>query len=198
MRAIFRRPADAAQRRREVFAVDVLHRQEQPSVALADVVDATDVRMRHLSRDADFFMETGEPHGVVRECGADELERHRLGEPEIVGTVDLAHAAAPEQRRNPVAVVENRAGLELPVIDRGRRSEPPLGRAERGARRLRRERCRVRRCGLGIGWVDPSGALRFSAALVIARRHALRERQSRSSLSTTAVHARWTEDRNLS
>src|SRR5207249_1555573 len=144
-----------------------------PSFALADVVDATDVRMRHLSRDADLFMKAGEPRGVVRERGPDELERYRLGEPEIVGAVHLAHAAASEQRGNPVTVVENRAWLELSVIDRGRLSQPPLGRADAAVRRTRPDRCRVVRCGLGVGRVDPL-AVRLPAALVIARRHARR------------------------
>ena len=60
-RAIFGRPADAAQRRREVLSVDELHRQEHASFAFADVVHTTDVRMRNLASDADFFMEPREP-----------------------------------------------------------------------------------------------------------------------------------------
>jgi hypothetical protein len=44
-RAILGWAAEAAQRRREVFAVDIFHRQKEASVALADVVDATDVGM---------------------------------------------------------------------------------------------------------------------------------------------------------
>jgi hypothetical protein len=40
-----RQPADAAEQRGQVLAVDVLHRQEDDAVDLADVVDAADVRM---------------------------------------------------------------------------------------------------------------------------------------------------------
>ena len=42
---VFRQPADAAEQRVEVFAVDVLHRQKAAAVDLPDVVDTADVRM---------------------------------------------------------------------------------------------------------------------------------------------------------
>ncbi len=45
-----RQPADAPQQRRQVLAVDVLHREEGGALELADVVDAADVRMRDLAR----------------------------------------------------------------------------------------------------------------------------------------------------
>ena len=44
-RLVLGQPADAPQRRGEIFAVDVLHRQEEMSVRLADVVHAADVRV---------------------------------------------------------------------------------------------------------------------------------------------------------
>ena len=42
-RALHREPADAAQQRAELFAVDVLHREEGVAVHFVDVVDAADV-----------------------------------------------------------------------------------------------------------------------------------------------------------
>ena len=41
-----------------------------------------------------------------------ELQRHRLIEREVVGAVDLAHAAAAEQRDEPVAAGDDGAGRE--------------------------------------------------------------------------------------
>ena len=42
-RALHREPADATQQRAELFAVDVLHREEGVAVHFVDVVDAADV-----------------------------------------------------------------------------------------------------------------------------------------------------------
>jgi hypothetical protein len=53
-RAVLRKAADAAQQRRKILAVHVLHRQEGVAIDLADVVDTTDVRVRHLPCHADF------------------------------------------------------------------------------------------------------------------------------------------------
>ena len=63
----------------------------------------------------------GEPRGQ-------ELQRDRLAELEVVGAVDLAHAAAAEQADDPVALREHRAGQEVPRCrSRGRpeNGEPP-------------------------------------------------------------------------
>ena len=106
--------------RREVLAVDVLHRQEQVAVGLADVVDAADVRVRDLPRRAHFVVELREPRRVVRERRRQELQRDRLAELQVVGPIDLAHAAAAEQADDAVAAVEQRAGREAAVIERAR------------------------------------------------------------------------------
>ena len=49
--------SNAPQKRGEIFAVHVLHREEVLAVGLADVVDTADVRMGHLARDADLVLE---------------------------------------------------------------------------------------------------------------------------------------------
>ena len=112
-RLVRRQPADAAQQRREVLAVDVLHRQEVLPVDLADVVDAADVRMRDLPRDAHLVARTGRAVVLVaRDRVGQELQRDRLAERQVVGAIDLAHAASPEQRDDAVAVGEHRARHE--------------------------------------------------------------------------------------
>ena len=60
-RLVFGQASDAAQRRGEILAVDVLHREEELAVDFADVVHAADVRMRHLARRAHFVVELREP-----------------------------------------------------------------------------------------------------------------------------------------
>ena len=49
--------SDAAEQRREILAVDVLHRQEVLSVGLSQVIDPADVRVRDLTRDANLVVE---------------------------------------------------------------------------------------------------------------------------------------------
>ena len=58
-------PADAPQQRREILAVDVLHREEVLAVGFADVVHAAHVRMGDLPRQPDFLMEAREPVGAI-------------------------------------------------------------------------------------------------------------------------------------
>ena len=53
-----------------------------------------------------------------------ELERDRLAELQVVGAVDLAHAAAAEQADDAIAAAEDRARREAPVVDRARRRKP--------------------------------------------------------------------------
>ena len=144
--------ADALQQRRQVLAVDVLHRQEVLPVDLADVVDAADVRMRELPRDADFGEEALAADRIARQRARQELQRDRLSELEVVGAVDLAHAAAAEQADDAVAVGEDDAGGE-PTDgnriggDRPRDVRPATATSScRGCRELRRRGERLAAC----------------------------------------------------
>jgi hypothetical protein len=96
--SVFGKTAEAAQRRGEIFAVDVLHGEKQMAVDFADVVHAADVRMGDLARRADFVVELREADGIVLEAVWQELQGDRLAEPQIVGAVHLAHAALAEHR----------------------------------------------------------------------------------------------------
>ena len=60
-RLVLRDAADAAEQRGQILAVDVLHRQEAAAVGFAEVVEAADVLVRHLSRDAQLVVELREP-----------------------------------------------------------------------------------------------------------------------------------------
>ena len=68
-RPILREPSDPPQQRRQILPIDMLHRQEDRAVGFADVVDAADVAVRHLTRDAHFVVELRE---------ADVVARHRF------------------------------------------------------------------------------------------------------------------------
>ena len=146
-RLVRRQPPDALQKGREVLAVDVLHREVLLSVHLGDVVDAADVRVRDLPGDADLGVEAIEAILVLGQMPRQELERHGLTELQIVGAIDLAHAAAAEQADDPVALGEDRAGRETAGLDRvGRREPADFRRRGRAPRRLRhRWRREIRR-----------------------------------------------------
>ncbi len=79
-RAILRQPSDAPQQRRQVLAIDVFHREKRVAFELADVVDAADVRMRHLARHPHFRVQLRQPHWVAIHRFWQELQRDRLSE----------------------------------------------------------------------------------------------------------------------
>ena len=83
-----------------------------PSVDVRHVVDATDVRVGELPRDAHFGEEALAPDGVGRHVARQELERDGLPQLHVVSAIDLAHPAAPEQADDPVAAGEHGPGRE--------------------------------------------------------------------------------------
>ncbi len=118
--------------RREFLAPDVLHREEVEPLGLADVVDAADVAVRNLSRDPHLPVKARERRAVRRERVGQKLERDGLFELQVLGLVDLAHPAAPQEADDAVTLVEHRPRHEARVVERVRRSE-----RARAARRLR-------------------------------------------------------------
>ena len=117
-------PSNAPQKRGEILAVHVLHREEVLAVRLADVVDAAHVRMGHLARDADLVMQARQTVRAVGHVFGQELESHRLTELEILGPIHVAHAAAPEEADDPVAAGEHRAGNEPRLVEGFGRGKP--------------------------------------------------------------------------
>jgi len=92
-RLVLREAPDPAQERREVFPIDVFHREEVMPVRLGRVIDPTNVWMGDLARGAHLVQETLQSLGVLVESGRQEFESHRLTELEIVRPVDLTHPA---------------------------------------------------------------------------------------------------------
>ena len=61
-----RQAADAAQQRSQVFAIHVLHRQVRLAVDFAEIVNAADIGVRDLARDADFVVEARQSGWIAR------------------------------------------------------------------------------------------------------------------------------------
>jgi len=67
------------------------------TIDLADVVNATDVRMRYLTRKPDLITKALNRPGILTEGLGNKLERHRLAQREVVGAIHLAHSAFAEE-----------------------------------------------------------------------------------------------------
>jgi hypothetical protein len=65
-------------------------------------------------------MKTGESRGIILERGGKKLEGYNIPKFEILSTINFAHAAAPEQRHNPIPLGENSAGRKSPALWRVR------------------------------------------------------------------------------
>jgi hypothetical protein len=117
-------PADAPQQRREILAVDVLHREEVLAAGFADVVYAAHVRMGNLPREPNFLMESSQPVSAMHDLGRQELERDGLSKLQVFSSIDFAHAAAAQQADDAVAAGEHRAGDELRAVECVRRRQP--------------------------------------------------------------------------
>jgi hypothetical protein len=79
--------------------------------------DATDVSMRHLSRDAYFAAEAFEQVGAARGGRRQELERDLLSQLQIRGSVDFAHASSSEQAQDAVPLGQHGTGWEAAFIN---------------------------------------------------------------------------------
>jgi hypothetical protein len=120
-RFVLRKPSDAAQQRRQILAIHVLHRQKRPAVRVADVVGAAHVAMGDRAGDAHFVVELREARGILNEMLRKQLERDRLTELQVVGAIDLAHAAAAERCDDAKAAGEDRSRCEATPVGAGRR-----------------------------------------------------------------------------
>ena len=130
--------ADAAEQRRKILAVDILHREEAAAVRVAEVVEPADVLVRHLSRDAQLVVKLREPRRIGGGAIGQELQRDRLIEGEILGAIHFTHAAAPEQRDEAVAARDNGPGCQ--PLRRGRARPAARRICEAGSRERRPDR----------------------------------------------------------
>ena len=124
---------------RQRHAVDELHDQAEPvQVGVADkVVIPHDGLIREPAEHLGLAHEKRRDLGIVGEALQDDLDRHRVAGKGVRPAKDLAHAARADELLDLVIVVDDRA-------DRHR----IIG-VQRGRRRQRRRRGRIRRTGLG-------------------------------------------------
>ncbi len=131
-----RQSANSAQQRREILAVDVFHGEKVVAGAFADVIHAAHVWMRNLPGESNFLKEAREPVVAIGDVAWQELERNSLCKFQVLGAIDLAHAAAAQQADDPVAAGQYRACDELRAVERARRRRP-IGLDHGQRRRLR-------------------------------------------------------------
>ena len=91
------------------------------------VVHAADVRVRHLPRHARLGVQLRQARGITVDRLRQELQGDLLAELQIIRAINLSHAALAEAADDPVPVVEQRARLEAPVVDRVGGGEPAAG-----------------------------------------------------------------------
>src|SRR5262249_2209791 len=89
--------ANTPQKRREVFAIHVLHGEERMAVNLADVINPADVGMRHAPRNSHLIAKAFDQALIARGFFRQKFERDGLSKCEIVGPIDLTHASFAEQ-----------------------------------------------------------------------------------------------------
>ena len=88
-----RQRALATQERLEVGPVHVPHRDEEPALGLAGLVDRDDVRVVEARGEPGFLQHPLAEPVVVRQALAQQLQRDRTLEPRVVRPVDLTHPA---------------------------------------------------------------------------------------------------------
>ena len=115
-------PGVASQQPRGVDPVDELHRDPQPAVELAAVVDRDDVRMTQGGHHLGFEIETPAVLLVVADRVAEHLQRIPTGQPGMLREIDLAHPAETEQANDCVAgevdTVRQRSVLRAGILRR--------------------------------------------------------------------------------
>ena len=74
--------------------------------------------MRHAQREPDFAEEPLQPVRVAFDVARQKFQRDGLSEFQVLGAIDLTHAAATEQRDHAVAVADHLSRDEVPAIER--------------------------------------------------------------------------------
>jgi hypothetical protein len=116
---------DAAQQTFQILAVDVLHRQKVLAIHLVDVIDPANVGMSELPGQAHLAQKQLKAPRALGDAARQEFERHRMTELQVIGAIDLSHAAPAGEGHDAIAA----GGF-------GSRQEPAMcGRIRVGTRR---------------------------------------------------------------
>ncbi len=127
----------------EVLAFDVRHRDVLDAVDLSQVVDADDVRMRHLPGEEQLTFEAcfdrGGRAGIGDRIRPNDLERERDFELGVPRLVNGPHPANAEQSDDSIPRAEELAHLEWPFVSHsGDIRAPPIRGVAAWAKRTRR------------------------------------------------------------
>lgn len=116
-----RQRAASLEPRQQILAFQELHDQHRRAIVEhARVIQAHDPRALELGDDAGLAQEAAADFGRLRAAGLEELDRAAALQLGVEGLVDLAHAAAPEQAIDAIAVGEDAVEKALgPVVLQG-------------------------------------------------------------------------------
>jgi hypothetical protein len=92
----------------------------RPAVGVADVVDAAHVLVGNLAGETHFVVELRQTPRIAFQGFPKELHRDRPFRLQVVGAIDLSPPALAEATDDPVALDEDRSGLEPPLGAAGR------------------------------------------------------------------------------
>ena len=92
----------AMQQRTEVRALDVAHRDVQLAVALARLIDRHDARVINRRGQPRLRQEPRAKARILGHVRRQQLQRHLAPQAQVLGAIHHAHAAATEERLDPV------------------------------------------------------------------------------------------------
>ena len=146
-----RQPALLAQHSRKVCTLDVRHRDVLDAVDLAEIMNADDVLVGHLTRQHQFALESafdfGTRGGIRGDLPANHFDRDRHPQFAVPGLVDRTHATDAEHADHVVSVAEALPDCQRAAVHRTRSSgarNRQAGRSgQRGRVRLLVIRCRT-------------------------------------------------------
>jgi hypothetical protein len=107
---IRRESSNASQQRVQIFAIDVFHRKVRKAFHLTDVINAANIGMRDLARDADFVVKARQRFWIAGGFLGQKLKGDRLAKLQICGAIHLPHPARAQKTDDSVSIAEQCAG----------------------------------------------------------------------------------------
>ena len=135
----------AAGHDRQRLPFDELHRDEAALEHVADLVDGDDVRMIQRRGGARFLLEAADRVAVAGQARAEQLDGDLAAEPRVVCEIDLAHAAAADERQHLIGADAPGHGSRFLLA-----REPSGGQVHRRYRRRSRPPARGRRAAIPL------------------------------------------------